>query len=91
MILNTEAELRWKMNGSKYEKMLNSLLSSVFQSTVIDLLKCIHLIMCHSQTVMNNLSPVWKSFKVSLNTLCSGDHDRELKVSLNTKVKAEIK
>lgn len=34
------------------------------------------------QTVMNNLSPVWKSFKVSLNTLCSGDPDRELKVSL---------
>lgn len=31
---------------------------------------------------MNNLSPVWKTFKVSLNTLCSGDHDRELKVSL---------
>lgn len=30
---------------------------------------------------MNNLSPVWKSFKVSLNTLCSGDHERELKVS----------
>ncbi|KAG7245010.1 hypothetical protein INR49_023576 [Caranx melampygus] len=35
-----------------------------------------------TETVMNNLSPVWKSFKVSLNTLCSGDHDRELKVSL---------
>lgn len=34
------------------------------------------------QTVMNNLSPVWKSFKVSLNTLCSGDHERELKVSM---------
>lgn len=31
---------------------------------------------------MNNLSPVWKSFKVSLNTLCSGNHDRELKVSV---------
>lgn len=30
---------------------------------------------------MNNLSPVWKPFKVSLNTLCSGDPDRELKVS----------
>uniref|UniRef100_A0A8C4HWK9 Copine IVb n=1 Tax=Dicentrarchus labrax TaxID=13489 RepID=A0A8C4HWK9_DICLA len=35
-----------------------------------------------TETIMNNLSPVWKSFKVSLNTLCSGDHDRELKVSL---------
>uniref|UniRef100_A0A674P6M6 Copine IVb n=1 Tax=Takifugu rubripes TaxID=31033 RepID=A0A674P6M6_TAKRU len=34
-----------------------------------------------TETVMNNLSPVWKSFKVSLNTLCSGNHDRELKVS----------
>uniref|UniRef100_A0A8C8E3P9 Copine IVb n=1 Tax=Oryzias sinensis TaxID=183150 RepID=A0A8C8E3P9_9TELE len=33
-----------------------------------------------TETVMNNLSPVWKSFKVSLNTLCSGDHDRELKI-----------
>uniref|UniRef100_A0A8C5HN22 Copine-4 n=1 Tax=Gouania willdenowi TaxID=441366 RepID=A0A8C5HN22_GOUWI len=33
-----------------------------------------------TETVMNNLSPVWKSFKVSLNTLCSGDHERELKV-----------
>ena len=36
-----------------------------------------------TQTVMNNLSPAWKSFKVSLNTLCSGDEDRELKVSLS--------
>uniref|UniRef100_A0A8C5HPH3 Copine-4 n=1 Tax=Gouania willdenowi TaxID=441366 RepID=A0A8C5HPH3_GOUWI len=33
-------------------------------------------------TVMNNLSPVWKSFKVSLNTLCSGDHERELKCTV---------
>ncbi|KAL4624770.1 copine-4-like [Arapaima gigas] len=32
-----------------------------------------------TETIMNNLSPVWKTFKVSLNTLCSGDHDRELK------------
>uniref|UniRef100_A0A3B3TNH4 Copine IVb n=1 Tax=Poecilia latipinna TaxID=48699 RepID=A0A3B3TNH4_9TELE len=36
-----------------------------------------------TETVMNNLSPVWKSFKVSLNTLCSGDHDRELKVAID--------
>ncbi|XP_078811094.1 copine-4 isoform X3 [Oryzias latipes] len=35
-----------------------------------------------TETVMNNLSPVWKSFKVSLNTLCSGDHDRELKCTV---------
>lgn len=32
------------------------------------------------QTVMNNLNPVWKTFKVSVNSLCSGDHDRTLKV-----------
>uniref|UniRef100_A0A8P4JZT3 Copine IVb n=1 Tax=Dicentrarchus labrax TaxID=13489 RepID=A0A8P4JZT3_DICLA len=35
-----------------------------------------------TETIMNNLSPVWKSFKVSLNTLCSGDHDRELKCTV---------
>lgn len=33
-----------------------------------------------SQVVMNNLSPAWKSFKVSVNSLCSGDPDRRLKV-----------
>uniref|UniRef100_A0A8C9VYB4 Copine 4 n=1 Tax=Scleropages formosus TaxID=113540 RepID=A0A8C9VYB4_SCLFO len=32
-----------------------------------------------TETVMNNLNPIWKTFKVSLNTLCSGDNDRELK------------
>uniref|UniRef100_A0A667IBC6 C2 domain-containing protein n=1 Tax=Lynx canadensis TaxID=61383 RepID=A0A667IBC6_LYNCA len=32
-----------------------------------------------SQVVMNNLSPAWKSFKVSVNSLCSGDPDRRLK------------
>uniref|UniRef100_A0A674E394 Copine-4-like n=1 Tax=Salmo trutta TaxID=8032 RepID=A0A674E394_SALTR len=36
-----------------------------------------------TETVMNDLSPVWKSFKVSLNTLCSGDHDRQLKVAID--------
>ncbi|KAG5842395.1 copine-4 isoform X1 [Anguilla rostrata] len=35
-----------------------------------------------TETVMNNLNPVWKTFKVSLNTLCSGDHDRELKCTV---------
>uniref|UniRef100_A0A8C6SST7 Copine IVb n=1 Tax=Neogobius melanostomus TaxID=47308 RepID=A0A8C6SST7_9GOBI len=35
-----------------------------------------------TETVMNNLSPVWKSFKVSLNTLCSGDHERALKCTV---------
>uniref|UniRef100_A0A8C3S7B1 C2 domain-containing protein n=1 Tax=Chelydra serpentina TaxID=8475 RepID=A0A8C3S7B1_CHESE len=29
---------------------------------------------------MNNLNPAWKSFKVSVNSLCSGDEDRRLKV-----------
>ncbi|KAK3511781.1 hypothetical protein QTP70_021798, partial [Hemibagrus guttatus] len=35
-----------------------------------------------TETIMNNLNPVWKSFKVSLNTLCSGDHERELKCTV---------
>ncbi|KAM9776676.1 copine-4 isoform X4 [Syngnathus typhle] len=35
-----------------------------------------------TETVMNNLSPVWKSFKVSFNTLCSGDQERELKCTV---------
>lgn len=34
----------------------------------------------HSQVVMNNLNPAWKTFKVSVNSLCSGDQDRRLKV-----------
>uniref|UniRef100_H3A3X4 Copine 4 n=1 Tax=Latimeria chalumnae TaxID=7897 RepID=H3A3X4_LATCH len=33
-----------------------------------------------TEVIMNNLNPVWKTFKVSLNSLCSGDHDRRLKV-----------
>ncbi|KAF3833791.1 hypothetical protein F7725_024995 [Dissostichus mawsoni] len=37
-----------------------------------------------TETIMNNLSPAWKSFKVSLNTLCSGDQDRELKFGIGT-------
>ncbi|KAM8967834.1 copine-4 [Pelodytes ibericus] len=32
-----------------------------------------------TEVVMNNLNPAWKTFKVSLNSLCSGDHDRKLK------------
>ncbi|XP_051948838.1 copine-4 [Xyrauchen texanus] len=35
-----------------------------------------------TETIMNNLSPVWKSFKVSLNTLCSGDQERELRCTV---------
>uniref|UniRef100_A0A8D0EMG6 C2 domain-containing protein n=1 Tax=Strix occidentalis caurina TaxID=311401 RepID=A0A8D0EMG6_STROC len=36
----------------------------------------------HSQVVMNNLNPAWKTFKVSVNSLCSGDQDRRLKVRI---------
>ncbi|XP_078520000.1 copine-4 [Lissotriton helveticus] len=32
-----------------------------------------------TEVVMNNLNPAWKTFKVSLNSLCSGDHERRLK------------
>ncbi|XP_076869418.1 copine-4 isoform X3 [Brachyhypopomus gauderio] len=37
---------------------------------------------CYPQTVMNNLNPVWKTFKTSLNCLCSGDHERLLKCTV---------
>lgn len=33
---------------------------------------------------MNNLNPAWKTFKVSVNSLCSGDQDRRLKVRSNS-------
>ncbi|MEQ2166821.1 hypothetical protein GOODEAATRI_032225, partial [Goodea atripinnis] len=39
--------------------------------------------LCLPQTVMNNLNPVWKTFKVSLNSLCSGDQERKLQVKLS--------
>ncbi|XP_039192146.1 copine-4 isoform X1 [Crotalus tigris] len=32
-----------------------------------------------TEVVMNNLNPAWKAFKVSVNSLCSGDQDRRLK------------
>ncbi|KAJ6666467.1 hypothetical protein lerEdw1_020190 [Lerista edwardsae] len=32
-----------------------------------------------TEVIMNNLNPAWKSFKVSVNSLCSGDQDRRLK------------
>ncbi|KAL4617170.1 copine-4 isoform X2 [Arapaima gigas] len=35
-----------------------------------------------TETIMNNLNPVWKTFKVSVNSLCSGDHDRKLKCTV---------
>uniref|UniRef100_UPI003AABE4C9 copine-4 n=1 Tax=Centroberyx gerrardi TaxID=166262 RepID=UPI003AABE4C9 len=37
-----------------------------------------------TETVMNNLNPVWKTFKVSLNSLCSGDHERKLQCDLTS-------
>ncbi|XP_067910360.1 copine-4 isoform X1 [Heterodontus francisci] len=33
-----------------------------------------------TEVIMNNLNPLWKTFKVSANCLCSGDHDRKLKL-----------
>ncbi|XP_064411005.1 copine-4 isoform X3 [Latimeria chalumnae] len=47
-----------------------------------------------TEVIMNNLNPVWKTFKVSLNSLCSGDHDRRLKVQwecINPKYRAKKK
>ncbi|RXN32321.1 copine-4-like protein [Labeo rohita] len=47
-----------------------------------------------TETVMNNLNPVWKTFKTSLNSLCSGDHERILKVQwecINPKYKVKKK
>ncbi|XP_068612749.1 copine-4-like [Brachionichthys hirsutus] len=35
-----------------------------------------------TETVMNNLNPVWKTFRVSLNALCSGDHERNLQCTV---------
>ncbi|XP_052002854.1 copine-4-like isoform X2 [Xyrauchen texanus] len=35
-----------------------------------------------TETIMNNLNPVWKTFKTSLNSLCSGDHERILKCTV---------
>ncbi|NXS51175.1 CPNE4 protein, partial [Brachypteracias leptosomus] len=37
-----------------------------------------------TEVVMNNLNPAWKTFKVSVNSLCSGDQDRRLKVRINS-------
>ncbi|XP_078233478.1 copine-4 isoform X3 [Pogona vitticeps] len=47
-----------------------------------------------TEVVMNNLNPTWKSFKVSVNSLCSGDQDRRLKVQwecINPKYKVKKK
>ncbi|XP_034029612.1 copine-4 [Thalassophryne amazonica] len=35
-----------------------------------------------TETVMNNLNPVWKTFRVSLNSLCNGDHERKLQCTV---------
>lgn len=32
------------------------------------------------QVVKNNLNPVWRPFKISLNSLCYGDMDKTIKV-----------
>uniref|UniRef100_A0A8C9TPZ6 Copine IVa n=1 Tax=Scleropages formosus TaxID=113540 RepID=A0A8C9TPZ6_SCLFO len=42
-----------------------------------------HQLVHRTETIMNNLNPVWKTFKVSVNSLCSGDHDRKLKVAID--------
>lgn len=36
---------------------------------------------CLLQFVKNNLSPIWEPFKVSLNSLCSCEEKRRLRVS----------
>uniref|UniRef100_A0A8C9SXK8 Copine IVa n=1 Tax=Scleropages formosus TaxID=113540 RepID=A0A8C9SXK8_SCLFO len=41
-----------------------------------------HQLVHRTETIMNNLNPVWKTFKVSVNSLCSGDHDRKLKCTV---------
>ncbi|XP_042175084.1 copine-4 isoform X3 [Oncorhynchus tshawytscha] len=48
----------------------------IFRMNDDDTLQLVH----RTETVMNNLNPVWKTFKTSLNSLCSGDHDRPLKI-----------
>ncbi|XP_013913952.1 PREDICTED: copine-4 isoform X3 [Thamnophis sirtalis] len=47
-----------------------------------------------TEVVMNNLNPAWKAFKVSVNSLCSGDQDRRLKIQwecINPKYKVKKK
>uniref|UniRef100_A0A8C7NGS2 C2 domain-containing protein n=3 Tax=Oncorhynchus TaxID=8016 RepID=A0A8C7NGS2_ONCMY len=51
----------------------------IFRMNDDDTLQLVH----RTETVMNNLNPVWKTFKTSLNSLCSGDHDRPLKVAID--------
>uniref|UniRef100_A0A8K9UR74 C2 domain-containing protein n=1 Tax=Oncorhynchus mykiss TaxID=8022 RepID=A0A8K9UR74_ONCMY len=50
----------------------------IFRMNDDDTLQLVH----RTETVMNNLNPVWKTFKTSLNSLCSGDHDRPLKCTV---------
>ncbi|CAB1334707.1 unnamed protein product [Coregonus sp. 'balchen'] len=50
----------------------------IFRINDDDTLQLVH----RTETVMNNLNPVWKTFKTSLNSLCSGDHDRPLKCTV---------
>ncbi|XP_055459162.1 copine-3 isoform X2 [Psammomys obesus] len=40
-----------------------------------------HWLMVHrTEVIKNNLNPVWKPFKISLNSLCYGDMDKTIKV-----------
>ncbi|KAM9404570.1 copine-4 isoform 2-T2 [Salvelinus alpinus] len=50
----------------------------IFRMNDDDTLQLVH----RTETVMNNLNPVWKTFKTSLNSLCSGDRDRPLKCTV---------
>uniref|UniRef100_A0A3Q2FRJ2 Copine IVa n=1 Tax=Cyprinodon variegatus TaxID=28743 RepID=A0A3Q2FRJ2_CYPVA len=51
-------------------------------ASVSEIHLCLTSSLCLPQTVMNNLNPVWKTFKVSLNSLCSGDHERKLQCTV---------
>jgi len=39
-----------------------------------------YLTVYQSETIMSNLNPVWKPFKISIAKLCNGDYQRTLKV-----------
>lgn len=42
------------------------------------------------QVVKNNLNPVWEPFKVSLNSLCSCEETRPLKVGMQERTEPEV-
>lgn len=43
------------------------------------------------QVVKNNLNPVWESFKLSLNSLCSCEETRPLKVGMEQETEQEVR